>query len=137
MELAETPHLRRKTRSLGRSSAQIAKARELRQTPTEAEQVAWRLLRGIKFKGFKFRRQHALGPYVVDFYCAQRRLVVELDGSVHGQPRQARRDIQRDAHIESLGYTVLRFPNGIVQQAPELFVQKVWDAVWLLPEAFG
>jgi very-short-patch-repair endonuclease len=126
-----------KTRSLARTGTQIEKGRELRHTPTEAEQAAWYLLRGIKFKGFKFRRQHPVGPYVVDFYCAQRRLVVELDGSVHGQPRQGRRDARRDAHLKSMGYTVLRFSNGIIQKAPELFVQKVWDAVWSMPEAFG
>ena len=137
MEFAERVHPRRKTRSRGRSSSQIEKARELRHAPTETEQAAWRLLRGIKFKGFKFCRQHALGPYVVDFYCAQRRRVVDLDGSVHGQPSQSRRGVRRDAHLKGVGYTVLRFPNGIVQEAPELFVQKVWEAVWSLPEAFG
>ena len=66
-----------------------------------------------------------------------RRLVVEFDGSVHGQPSQARRDSRRDAYLKSLGYTVLRFPNGMIQEAPELFVQKVWEAVGSLPEVFG
>ena len=140
MDIAETvngvcPY--RKTRSLSRTTAQIEKARELRHAPTATEQAAWYLLRGIKFKGFKFRRQHPLGPYVVDFYCAQRRLIVELDGNVHAQPDQIRRDARRDAHLKSMGYTLLRFSNGIVENAPALFVQKVWDAVWSLPEAFG
>jgi very-short-patch-repair endonuclease len=72
----------------------------------------------------------------VDFYCAQRRLIVELDGSVHGQPSQIKRDARRDAYIRAKGYNLLRFSNGIVQDAPELFVQKVLDAVWSLPEAF-
>jgi type I restriction enzyme R subunit len=128
---------RRQTRSLARTAAQIERARELRHTPTETEQAAWNLLRGIKFKGFKFRRQHALGPYIVDFYCPRRRLIVELDGSVHAQPIQARRDAHRDAHLKRMGYTVLRFSNGIVLDAPEQFVRKVWEAVWSLPEAFG
>ena len=127
----------RTTRSLARTSAQIQKALELRHTPTDTEQAAWCLLRSIKFKGFKFRRQHPLGPYIVDFYCAQRRLIVELDGSVHGQASQARRDSRRDAHLKKMGYVVLRFSNGIVQEAPELFVQKILDAVWSLPEALG
>jgi very-short-patch-repair endonuclease len=127
----------RKTRSLARTGAQIEKARELRHEPTETERAAWQLLRSMKSKGFKFRRQHPLGPYVVDFYCAQRRLVVELDGSVHGQPSQARRDARRDRHLKDMGYTVLRLPNGIVLKAPEEFVQRVLDAVWSLPEAFG
>ena len=129
------PH--RKTHSLERSATQIDKARELRHTPTDTERAAWSLLRGVKFKGFKFRRQHALGRYFVDFYCPQRRLIVELDGSVHVQPAQARRDLRRDAHLQEMGYTILRFSNGIVLNAPEIFVQKVWEAVWSLPEAFG
>ncbi|MGO8813172.1 MAG: endonuclease domain-containing protein [Terriglobia bacterium] len=127
----------RTTRSLARSGAQTQKARQLRHTPTDTEQAAWCLLRSTKFKGFKFRRQHPLGPYIVDFYCAQRRLIVELDGSVHAQASQARRDSRRDAHLKKMGYVVLRFSNGVVQEAPELFVQQISDAVWSLPEAFG
>ena len=137
MDSTQIANRHRQSRSQGRSPEQIVRARELRQTSTETEQAAWRLLRGIKFKGFKFRRQHPLGPYVVDFCCAQRRLIVELDGSVHAQPDQARRDVRRDAYLKKLGYTILRFPNGIVEAAPEEFVGKVWDAVWSLPEAFG
>jgi very-short-patch-repair endonuclease len=62
---------------------------------------------------------------------------VELDGSVHGQPSQAKRDLCRDAHLRNLGYTVARFPNGIVLDAPELFVAKVMRLATSLPEAFG
>ena len=76
-----------------------------------------------------------MGPYLADFCCVERRLIVELDGSVHGQPSQARKDTKRDAHLRILGYTVLRLPNGIVLQAPELFVQKVLSVVWSVPEA--
>jgi very-short-patch-repair endonuclease len=130
-------HPYRPTRSLPRGGAQIQKALELRHTPTDTEQAAWCLLRSIKFKGFKFRRQHPLGPYIVDFYCAQRRLIVELDGSVHAQARQARRDSLRDAHLKKMGYIVLRFSNGIAQEAPDIFVQRTLDAVWSLPEVFG
>ena len=128
---------RRTTRSLARTGAQIETALELRHTPTDTEQAAWCLLRSTEFKGFKFRRQHPLGPYIVDFYCAQRRLIVELDGSVHAQPSQARKDSRRDAYLEKMGYVLMRFSNGIVEAAPELFVQKILAAVWALPEAFG
>ena len=58
-------------------------------------------------------------------------------GSVHAQASQARRDSRRDAHLKKTGYVVLRFSNGIVQEAPDIFVQKILDAVWSLPEAFG
>jgi type I restriction enzyme R subunit len=131
----KTPYPYRKTRSLARTAAQIDKARELRQTPTEAEQAAWRLLRGLRSRGFKFRRQHPVGPYIADFCCSELRLIVELDGSVHGQPSQARSDARRDAHLKSMGYGVLRLPNGIVLQAPDLFVQEVVRFVLLIGTA--
>ena len=132
----KTPYPYRKTRSLARTAGQIDKARELRQTPTETERAAWHLLCGLRSRGFKFRRQHPVGPYIADFCCTELRLIVELDGSVHGQPSQARSDARRDAHLKSMGYAVLRLPNGIVLQAPDLFVQKVLSFV-LLMQAVG
>jgi len=129
------PYPYRKTHSLARTAAQIDKAREFRQTPTETEQAAWHLLRGLRSRGFKFRRQHPVGPYIADFCCAELRLIVELDGSVHGQPSQARGDARRDAHLKSMGSTVLRLPNGMVLQAPDLFVQEVVRFVLLMEAA--
>jgi very-short-patch-repair endonuclease len=112
----KTPNPYRQTRSRARTAGQIDKARELRQTPTERE--AWHLLRGLRSRGFRFRRQHPVGPYLADFCCTELRRIVELDGGVHGEPSQVR----SDAHLKSMGYTVLRLPNGIVLQAPDLFV---------------
>ena len=125
----------RQRRSFARSSAQVSKARALRQGETESEKIAWRLLRNLRSKGFRFRRQHAVGHYIVDFCCCQRRLIVELDGSVHAQPGQAKRDAIRDEQLKRMGYTVARFPNGMVLQAPELLTEKVLDIAWSLPEA--
>jgi very-short-patch-repair endonuclease len=127
---------RRKHRSIARSAKLIDRARDLRQTTTETEQTAWRLLRSLRSRGFKFRREVPIDQYIVDFYCPRQRLVVELDGSVHGQPSQAKRDLRRDAHLKKLGNAVARFPNGIVLEAPELFVDKVLRLVWSLPDAF-
>ena len=73
-----------------------------------------------------------MGPYIADFCCLECRLIIELDGSVHGQPIQAKRDAKRDASLDRMGYTVLRFSNGIVLNAPELFVQKVVSSLWSL-----
>ena len=115
----KTPYPYRKTRSLARTAGQIDRARELRQMPTETERAAWYLLRGLRAREFTFRRQHPVGPYIADFCCMERRLIVELDGSVHGQPSQARSDARRDAHLKTRGYTMLRLPNGIVLQAPD------------------
>ena len=132
----ETTQRRRQRHSLARSEVQIAKARELRRNETESEEVAWRLLRTLRFNGFKFRRQHAVGQYIVDFCCPQRRLIVELDGSAHAQPSQIKRDTSREAEVKRMGYSVTRFPNGIVLEAPELFLEKILDVAWSLPNAF-
>ncbi len=63
--------------------------------------------------------------------------MVALDGGVQGQPSRARSDARRDVHRKTLGYTVLRVPNGLVLQAPQLFVQKVLSLAFALPEAYG
>jgi very-short-patch-repair endonuclease len=130
-----TAHPCRKTRSLARTVYQIDNARELRHTLTESEGLAWSLLRRLRSTGFKFRRQHPVGPYIADFCCVECRLIVELDGSVHGQPVQARRDARRDEDLKRMGYTVLRLSNGIVLNAPELFVEKVVSSLWSLQAA--
>jgi len=134
---SKTPRPHRERRSPARTALHIDRARDLRQTETESEQAAWRLLRTLKLDGFKFRRQHPVGQYIVDFCCPQRHLVVELDGSVHGQPGQAKRDTCRDTRLENMGYTVARFSNGMVLKAPEIFVAEVLRLAWSLPEAFG
>ena len=84
-------------------------ARTLRRPMTSAEQVLWEALRDRKLGGLKFRRQHAVGPFILDFYCPARKLVVELDGEVHDQ--QTQRDEERTAHLEAFGYHVIRFRN--------------------------
>ena len=64
--------------------------------------------------GLRFRRQQIMGPFIVDFYCAQLRIAIELDGPVHQEDGHPIRDLQRDAQIESLGVRVLRIPNAEV-----------------------
>lgn len=136
--------LRKKKRSIQlipashreRSPTRIERGRALRQSATDAETRAWYLLRKLRLKRFKFRRQHPIGNCVGDFCCAERRLVVELDGSVHSQPNQALRDETRDQYLKQRGYTVARFPNGMVLEAPEIFVEKVLSQVFPLPNAF-
>jgi len=135
------PHMtnssaRRTSRSTARSTAVIMRAHELRRTATEAEQTAWRLLRTLRPSGFTFRRQHPVGRCVVDFCCPQKRLVLELDGSVHAQPSQTARDARRDKYLKRLGYTVIRLPNGIVLSAPEEFMKRVLNRVSVLPGVF-
>jgi very-short-patch-repair endonuclease len=88
--------------------AQRKRARAMRGAPTEAEQRLWRLLRDRRLGGFKFRRQVLVGPYIVDFLCVGARLIVEADGSQHGE---SRRDAARDAFLAREGWMVLRFWN--------------------------
>ncbi len=88
-----------------------ARARRLRQDATDAERALWRGLRGRRLDGLKFRRQHVVGRYVLDFYCHECRLAVELDGGQHNEPEQRRRDAARTAFLESRGVAVLRYSN--------------------------
>ncbi len=118
------PRPDRQTRFLARTAGQIDKARELRVGQTAAEQAAWYLLLSLRLKGFNFRRQHPMGPYLADFCGPQHRVIVELDGSLHGQLSQAQRDACRDTYLKNRGYDVLRLSNGIILEAPVLFVQK-------------
>ena len=83
------------------------KARQLRRDQTDAEQTLWARLRDRQLCGAKFRRQHPVGPFVADFCCTQRRLVVELDGGQHAVEVAA--DHKRSRFLEEQGYHVLRF----------------------------
>jgi len=76
-----------------------------------AESVLWSKLRGRQMLGYKFRRQYSVGGYVVDFYCAEVRLAIEVDGDSHFQNASQARDKDREAFIKSFGIDVLRFRN--------------------------
>ncbi len=88
------------------------RARNLRQLSTDAERLLWRRLRDRQLAGLKFRRQHRLGNFIVDFVCLEQRLILELDGGQHAIQQQA--DAHREAFLMGLGYRVLRFWNNEV-----------------------
>jgi len=96
----------------------VAQARELRKNQTPAEELLWQLLRNRQLANLKFRRQHQIGDYITDFYCDERKLVVELDGEIHDKPAKAKSDAKRQKYLESLGLTVLRFRNEAVLESP-------------------
>lgn len=100
-------------------------ARELRLRTTEAEQKLWCLLRNRQLKAKKFRRQHAIANYVVDFYCHECRLVIELDGNFHTDDEAKEYDKARTALLNELGITVLRFWNEEVIKDSENVLRKV------------
>lgn len=86
---------------------QWSRARELRRRLTDAERTLWRCLRFRQLGGFKFRRQSPIGPFIADFVCIERRLVIEVDGGQHAD--QVERDERRTEYLRTRGYHVLRF----------------------------
>ena len=105
--------------------AQKAFARELRSHQTDAEQQLWHRLRRKQLHGLQFYRQKPIGPYIVDFYCAAARLVIELDGSQHFEPGHQSRDQQRDAYLAGQDLLVLRFDNLQVLKETDAVIQVV------------
>ena len=87
------------------------RARAMRREPTKAEGHMWSLLRARHLGGFKFRRQHVIGPFIVDFVSVERKLVIEVDGDQHAE---SLRDQRRDLWLKARGYRVLRFWNNEV-----------------------
>ena len=110
-----------------RTSVEIQeRARELRQRMTPTEQRLWQALRRHGLAGLKFRRQHPLGPFIADFYCAPARLVVEIDGPIHADRQE--QDQARAAYLEALDYRILRFSNEEVQEQLEQVVRTIAEA---------
>jgi very-short-patch-repair endonuclease len=103
----------------------VDQARALRKKQTPAEEVLWYLLRDRQLAGLKFRRQHQIGDYIVDFFCPEYGLVVELDGAVHEASDRKKKDAKRDAYLRSLGHTVLRFTNAQVFDDTEGLLREI------------
>lgn len=104
-------------------------ANKLRLNPTPAEEILWKALKGKKLKGLKFRRQHPIGSFFVDFYCHQAKLVVEVDGSIHRVKSVADHDIGRENEIKELGIRVLRFTNEQVIGNLEFVLKEIENAL--------
>ncbi|HYD26076.1 endonuclease domain-containing protein [Brevundimonas sp.] len=102
-----------------------ARARDLRKRQTRAEATLWQYLRASRLDGLRFRRQHPIDGYFVDFACLSLKLVIELDGKVHDDDDQQLNDYHRQQAIESLGWSVLRFTNDQVMVS----LPTVLDAV--------
>ena len=104
-------------------------ARRLRHNLTEAEQHVWSKLRRRQIGGHRFRRQHPLGIYTVDFVCLEQRLIVELDGGQHGESKSVEYDMRRDAWLKADGFRVLRFWNHQVFTQWETVEAEIWNAL--------
>jgi very-short-patch-repair endonuclease len=103
----------------------LSRRRELRSHATRAEQILWGLLRRRQLLGLKFRRQHPLGPYIVDFFCAASGLVVELDGGQHFSDEGRRKDETRTAFLNRLGVRVMRFSNRELFEEGEAVLESI------------
>jgi len=109
------------------SSLQRGRARELREAPTDVESKLWARVRDRQITGAKFRRQHPIGPFIADFCCVEKKLVVELDGGQHADQTAA--DENRTEFIEEHGYKVLRFWNKEVVGNIEGVLQSISAAL--------
>jgi adenine-specific DNA-methyltransferase len=116
----------------GRVRGQVSEKREpyarnLRRSQTNAERRLWFLLRDRRLAGFKFRRQHPLGPFIVDFCCTEARVIVELDGGQHALSRD--NDATRSRYLEGEGYRVLRFWNNEVLGNTSGVLERIVEAL--------
>jgi very-short-patch-repair endonuclease len=115
-------------------TSEKAKRQQLRRNMTKTEFMFWQKLKGKQLKGVKFRSQYGVGQFVVDFYCTELKLAIEIDGDSHFQDGAQEYDWERQAFIESLGIQFLRFTNdevyGNLEGVLERIIQKIeelWD----------
>ncbi|MHB8843903.1 MAG: endonuclease domain-containing protein [Nitrospirota bacterium] len=101
------------------------KRRALRKEMPPAEVILWNVLRGKGLSGRKFRRQYSIGPYIVDFYCPQAKLAIEIDGESHFIEGAEMRDRERQKYIQAKGIQVLRFTNTDVYERLEGVVLQI------------
>jgi very-short-patch-repair endonuclease len=103
--------------------------RALRNNSTVAEIVLWKRLQRRRILGKKFRRQFSIGRYVVDFFCTELNIAVEVDGGIHWDPMRAEYDAERTAYLEKEGVRLLRFPNKNVFENIEGVLETIRDAI--------
>jgi very-short-patch-repair endonuclease len=109
------------------SLTQIARA--LRRNQTKEEKELWQALRSRRFAGFKFRRQHSVAGHVLDFYCADAKLAIELDGFQHGSPEGVQRDAMREKLLAEQGVETLRFWNHQWRKNRDGCLLEIWNIV--------
>jgi len=108
-----------------REESSTSRRRQLRSNKTDSERVLWYHLGSRQIEGAKFRRQHAIGTYVIDFYCAEKKLAVEVDGDGHAKPPQLKHDENRRAYLEAVGVRVVRFTNLEVLQHIDTVLEEI------------
>ncbi len=107
----------------------FAKAKFLRDNMTDAEKSLWERLKDNKFKGFKFRRQHPIHIYIVDFYCHKLKLIIEIDGGYHDSKEQKLLDAERSEILKFQELEIIRFTNDEVLGHIEFVMRKIEEKI--------
>jgi very-short-patch-repair endonuclease len=116
----------------GNTPVTVNAAYLLRKEMTDAEKRLWSLLRNRQVDGLRFRTQHPVGPYILDFYCPAAKLAVEVDGMVHD--KQQEQDLARTEHLSKFGYRVVRCTNQEVLIEPNVVIERIRQALQYEPE---
>jgi very-short-patch-repair endonuclease len=117
----------KKSMHYGATKSTFKKADDLRTTMTTAENKLWEHLKGKQILGLRFRRQHPIGQFIVDFYCHKSQLIVEVDGEIHNNTFNREYDNQRSYELNNLGLTVIRFTNDQVIKQIDNVIQKITE----------
>ena len=112
-------------------SSEKEKRRKLRQYQTNAEELVWRYLRNKQMLGYKFKRQYSIDHYVIDFYCPELKLAVEVDGESHNNPEQIEYDIKQQKYLESFNIIFVRIKDEDLIGNPNQAFMKIEDAIKL------
>ena len=99
--------------------------KELRNNATISEKRLWKALKKSQLDGRKFRRQHSIGNYIVDFYCPKESLIIEIDGAVHNNTVNQEHDFKRTLYLESLNNKIIRFKNDEIKNSLELVLERI------------
>jgi len=99
--------------------------RELRANQTDAEKKLWEALRGERLDGLKFHRQFSIGAYILDFYCKEKRLLIEIDGGIHMKTEAKKNDEVRDKYFKEINFKILRFKNNDIEKDIDMVVEKI------------
>lgn len=100
-------------------------ARKFRSSPTKAEKIMWQILKDNNILGYKFRRQHVLAGYIVDFYCQKLKIAIEVDGKIHNIEKNKESDKQREEILKRYGISIIRVTNEEIESNPILVKKKL------------
>ncbi len=112
----------------------IGQAKSLRRRQTPGEKALWRKLRAKRFHGLKFRRQAPLGPYIVDFLCIEKKLIIEIDGVSHQYEKMKQHDRKRERYLREKEFKVIRFSNKLAAESTGYVLSQIEQYINLVDE---